>query len=96
MSDHYADPAPATPEIQEIAKKVKPQLEKAASRTYGIFLAVLYRSQAVVGTNYLIKVEVGDEDYVHMLVYQAPPERSHGPELVQYWPGKSRDDPLEC
>ncbi|NWH70205.1 CPI1 inhibitor, partial [Piaya cayana] len=83
------------PTIFPFLLKVKPQLEKVASRTYAIFLAVLYRSQAVVGTSYLIKVQVADGDYAHLLVFQAPTERSHGPDLVQYWTGKSRDDPLE-
>ncbi|XP_069722511.1 uncharacterized protein [Phaenicophaeus curvirostris] len=95
MSNDCSDPAPATPEIQEIANKVKPQFEQHSRRTYPTFFAVLYRSQAVVGTNYLIKVEVADGDYVHLLVFQAPPERKQGPELVQYWTGKTRDDPLE-
>uniref|UniRef100_A0A2K6F925 Cystatin domain-containing protein n=1 Tax=Propithecus coquereli TaxID=379532 RepID=A0A2K6F925_PROCO len=49
---------PATPEIQEIADKVKPQLEEKTNETYEEFEATEYKSQVVAGTNFYIKVRV--------------------------------------
>ncbi|XP_053913020.1 cystatin-B-like isoform X2 [Cuculus canorus] len=75
---------------------VKSQLEKEVGRAFTIFNAVLYRYQKSVGTSYLIKVEVADGDFNHLLVFQPPLDRKVGPELVRYWTGKTRHDPLEC
>ncbi|NWH66655.1 CYTA protein, partial [Geococcyx californianus] len=74
--------------------QVKPQLEKKLNRTYPIFKAVEYRTQVVAGVNYCIKVQVSDDEYVHLLVFQALPQENQGPKLVRYWTGKSQDDPL--
>uniref|UniRef100_A0A8C3YV69 Cystatin domain-containing protein n=1 Tax=Catagonus wagneri TaxID=51154 RepID=A0A8C3YV69_9CETA len=49
---------PATPEIQEIANTVKPQLEAKTNQTYEEFEAVEYKTQVVAGINYYIKVRV--------------------------------------
>ncbi|XP_061049143.1 cystatin-A isoform X2 [Eubalaena glacialis] len=46
---------PATPEIQEIANTVKPQLEEKTNETYEEFEAVEYKTQVVSGMNYYIK-----------------------------------------
>ncbi|NXX98615.1 CYTA5 protein, partial [Centropus bengalensis] len=75
--------------------QVKPQFEGNVNRTYAIFKAVEYRSQVVAGTNYCIKVQVSQSEYVHLLVFVALPQKNQGPELVKYWIGKTRDDPLE-
>ncbi|CAM2097299.1 unnamed protein product [Caretta caretta] len=45
----------ATPEIQEIADQVKPQLEERENKTYPVFVAIKYKTQVVAGTNYFIK-----------------------------------------
>uniref|UniRef100_A0A8C3H5I4 Cystatin domain-containing protein n=1 Tax=Chrysemys picta bellii TaxID=8478 RepID=A0A8C3H5I4_CHRPI len=47
---------PATPEIQEIADQVKPQLEGKENKTYSVFVAIIYNTQVVAGINYFIKV----------------------------------------
>uniref|UniRef100_A0A8C9JWL5 Cystatin A n=1 Tax=Panthera tigris altaica TaxID=74533 RepID=A0A8C9JWL5_PANTA len=49
---------PATPEIQEIANEVKPQLEEKTNETYQKFEAIEYKTQVVAGINYYIKVRV--------------------------------------
>ncbi|XP_069722587.1 cystatin-A-like [Phaenicophaeus curvirostris] len=92
----FTDPRPATPEIQEIANKVKPVLEKEENRTYATFNALEYKSQVVAGTNYCIKVQVSDDECVHLRVFQPLPVENQDPKLVRYWTGKTRDDPLEC
>ncbi|XP_053912537.1 protein MIX23 isoform X1 [Cuculus canorus] len=41
--------------VNDRSWKVRPKLEKEVGRRYPIFLAVLYRYQMVLGTNYCIK-----------------------------------------
>ncbi|NXH73308.1 CYTB protein, partial [Hydrobates tethys] len=74
--------------------QVKPQFESRVNRTYGIFEAIVYRTQVVAGVNYFIKVQVSDADYVHLRVFQSLPYENQGPSLVSFQTGKTRDDPL--
>ncbi|XP_035425479.1 cystatin-A-like [Cygnus atratus] len=85
---------PATPEIQHIVDQVKPEFERREKRTYGIFRAIVYKTQVVAGTNYFIKVQDSDTGYVHLRVFQALPHENQGPRLDSYQTDKTRDDPL--
>ncbi|XP_014812780.1 PREDICTED: cystatin-A-like [Calidris pugnax] len=95
MTGGLSDTKPATPEIQDIANKVKPQFESKENRTYGIFKAIKYRSQVVAGVNYFIKVQVSDTNYVHLRVFEALPVENQGLKLESFQTGKTRDDPIE-
>ncbi|XP_005292801.2 cystatin-A-like [Chrysemys picta bellii] len=83
--------------IQEIANKVKPQLEEKDKKPYPVFVAIQYRTQLVAGTNYLIKVSVSksNDECVHLRVFQNLPYKKEEPSLTRYETGKTRDDPLE-
>ncbi|KFV19494.1 Cystatin-A [Tauraco erythrolophus] len=94
MPGGLSDTEPATPEVQHIADEVKPQLESKLNKTYDIFRAIQYRSQVVAGMNYYIKVQVADDDYVHLRVYVRLPQENQGPTLEGFETGKTRDDPL--
>ncbi|NXJ94105.1 CYTB protein, partial [Corythaixoides concolor] len=74
--------------------QVKPQLESKENRTYGIFTAIAYRTQVVAGTNYFVKVQVSDDDYVHLRIFESLPHENQGPRLDGFQTGKTRDDPL--
>lgn len=95
MTGGLSDPKPATPEIQHLVDQVKPQLESRENKTYGIFTAILYRSQVVAGVNYFVKVQNGENDYVHLRIFEALPHENQGPRLTGYQTGKTRDDPLD-
>ncbi|NXT74151.1 CYTA protein, partial [Zapornia atra] len=82
------------PTIFLFFSQVKPQLESRENRTYGIFKAIIYKTQVVAGINYFIKVQVSDDIYVHLRVFQALPQANEGPRLDGYQTGKTRDDPL--
>ncbi|KAG6921211.1 cystatin A [Chelydra serpentina] len=85
---------PATPEIQKIADQVKPQLEGKENKTYPVFVALVYKTQVVAGTNYFIKVSISNNECVHLRVYQSLPHEKKGPSLTSYQTGKTKDDPL--
>ncbi|OCT91399.1 cystatin-B [Xenopus laevis] len=60
----------ADAEVQEICDKVKAEfLEKSGVNT-SLFKAVSYKTQQVAGTNYFIKVNIGDDKCVHIRVYR--------------------------
>ncbi|XP_020023588.2 cystatin-A [Castor canadensis] len=85
---------PATPEIQEIADKIKLQLEEKTNETYQEFKAVEYKTQVVAGTNFYIKIRVGDGEYIHVRVFRALPGQNKELELTGYETGKREDDEL--
>ncbi|XP_008585101.1 PREDICTED: cystatin-A [Galeopterus variegatus] len=94
MPGGLTDAKPATPEIQKIADKVKPQLEEKTNETFQEFEAVEYKTQVVAGTNYYIKVRVGDDCYVHLKVFEPLPGRNQDLILSGYQTEKSKDDEL--
>ncbi|XP_047420715.1 cystatin-A [Sciurus carolinensis] len=85
---------PATPEIQEIANEVKPQLEEKTNRTYEQFEAVEYKTQVVAGINYYIKIRVGDDSYIHLKIFKGLPGQNEELVLTGYQTDKSKDDEL--
>ncbi|NXC13024.1 CYTB protein, partial [Corythaeola cristata] len=74
--------------------QVKPQFESKENRTYDTFRAIVYRTQVVAGTNYFVKVQTSDDDYIHLRIFESLPQENQGPSLVSFQTGKTRDDPL--
>ncbi|KAM4887061.1 cystatin-B isoform 1-T2 [Thomomys bottae] len=85
---------PATAETQEIADQVKSQLEEQANRKFSVFKAVSFKSQVVAGTNYFIKVDVGNEEFLHLKVFHSLPHENKPPALSAYQSNKSQQDEL--
>ncbi|XP_065598314.1 cystatin-A-like [Cyrtonyx montezumae] len=94
MTGGLSDTKPATPEVQHLADQVKQQLESKENRTYGIFEAIVYRTQVVAGTIYFIKVQNSDHEFVHLKVFIPLPHENQDPSLMGFQTGKTRDDPL--
>ncbi|XP_047653502.1 cystatin-B [Phacochoerus africanus] len=85
---------PATDEIQAIADKVKSQLEEKENKTFPVFKAVEFKSQVVAGRNLFIKVQVADDDFVHLRVFESLPHENKPLTLSSYQTNKSRHDEL--
>ncbi|XP_036992229.2 cystatin-B-like [Artibeus jamaicensis] len=95
MAGGASETKPATAEIQAIADQVKCQLEEKENKKYTMFKAVEYQSQVVAGTNYFIKVQVGNNDFVHLRVYESLPHENKPLALHSYQTNKTRHDKLE-
>ncbi|XP_040842614.1 cystatin-B [Ochotona curzoniae] len=85
---------PATAETQHIADQVKSQLEEKENRKYNEFKAVSFKSQVVAGTNYFIKVHVGDGSFVHLRVFKSLPHENRPLALSDYQVNKAEHDEL--
>ena len=77
-----------------LALEMKPQVEKALGETYSTFEAVKYVTQVVAGTNYKIKVKVGDDKYVHIEVFVPLPCNKAPNRLTSQVAGKTLADAL--
>ncbi|XP_003464211.2 cystatin-A [Cavia porcellus] len=95
MPGGLSEARPATREIQEMADKVKPQLEEKTNESYEEFIAILYKSQVVAGINYFIKIQIGGQVCVHIKVFKPlPGQNEDALQLSGYQTGKSKDDDL--
>ncbi|XP_059694136.1 cystatin-A-like [Haemorhous mexicanus] len=94
MAGGLSETKPATPEVQQLVNQVKLQFESQAGMNCAVFTAIVYKTQVVAGTMYFIKVQVSDDKYVHLKVFQSLPHENLGPSLVSFQTGKTKDDPL--
>ncbi|KAB1283809.1 Cystatin-B [Camelus dromedarius] len=85
---------PATAEIQAVADQVKAQLEEKENKKFSLFKAVEFKSQVVAGRNFFIKVQVDDEEFVHLRVFESLPHENKPPALASYQTNKARHDEL--
>ncbi|XP_062235727.1 cystatin-B-like [Platichthys flesus] len=73
---------------------MKHEVEVMTGKNYVVFTAKLYKTQVVAGTNYLIKVHVGEDGYDHLIVYQKLPCDGGTLQLTGIQENKRLDDPL--
>ncbi|XP_053268683.1 cystatin-B-like [Pleuronectes platessa] len=90
----YSEVVKADGEIQKICDAMKHEAEAKTGKNYIVFTAKLYRKQVVAGTNYLIKVHVGEEEYDHLIVCQKLPYNGGTLQLTGIQENKRLDDPL--
>ncbi|XP_043847170.1 cystatin-B-like [Dromiciops gliroides] len=86
------DTQPATAETQQIADQVKAELEEKENRKFPIFKTMEFKSQLVAGTNYFIKVHVGDEEFIHLRVFKSLPHENKPLSLTRYQTKKTKTD----
>ena len=84
----------ADDKVKALALQMKPEVEKALGATYGTFEAVKFTTQVVAGTNYKIKVKVGNEQYVHIKVHVPLPNKNAPNQLLSQEAGKTLADAL--
>ncbi|XP_005038597.1 PREDICTED: cystatin-B-like [Ficedula albicollis] len=74
--------------------KVKSQLEEKEGKTFDVFTAVEFKTQLVAGTNYFIKVHVGNEEFMHLRVFKSLPHENEQLSLHSYQGSKTKHDEL--
>ncbi|XP_041823521.1 cystatin-B-like isoform X3 [Melanotaenia boesemani] len=91
----YGETTDATEETQMLCDQVKTAVEEKTGKCVDEFKATKYRSQVVHGINFLIKVHVGGENYIHLHVFRALLCDGGLIQLVAVEQHKTKDDPLE-
>ncbi|KAI5089042.1 hypothetical protein C0J45_20450 [Silurus meridionalis] len=76
-------------------EKVKPQVEAKAGKNFGVFKAIAFSTQTVAGTNYFIKVHVGEKEYLHLRVFRSLPCAGYKISLQEIQKSKTSADPIE-
>ena len=73
MCGGFGQAKAADESIVAICNDIKGQTESHLNATYNTFEPINYTSQVVAGTNFMIKVKVGDADYIHIKVHRPLP-----------------------
>ncbi|KAM6309816.1 cystatin-B-like isoform 1-T1 [Podargus strigoides] len=77
-----------------VVLKVKPQIEEKEGKTFDVFTAVEFKTQVVAGTNYFIKVHVGNDEFLHLRVFRSLPHEEKPLSLHSYQSSKTKHDEL--
>ena len=94
MCGGFTNALDANDEVKAMARELKAQTEQKLGATFSEFEAVKYKTQVVAGTNYMIKVRVGPEQYVHIKVWKKLPCYGDAKELSEAIGGKTLADAL--
>ena len=94
MCGGFTNALDANDEVKAMALELKAQTEQKLGATFSEFEAVKYKTQVVAGTNYMIKVKVGPEQYVHIKVWKKLPCYGGVKELSEAIGGKTLADAL--
>ncbi|TWW70962.1 Cystatin-B Stefin-B [Takifugu flavidus] len=68
----WSDTMKATEEIQAKCDQLKHVIEAAEKKAFKVFKAVAYRDQIVCGTNYIVKIFVGQDLFFHVMFVETP------------------------
>ena len=82
-------------EIKIIAYQQKEKVEMELGETFVILEPILYRKQIVNGTNYKVKVHIGDEKFIHLRIHVPPIYASTPIILLELETDKTFFDPLD-
>ncbi|XP_035981508.1 cystatin-A5-like [Fundulus heteroclitus] len=97
----WSETIPATDKIQGICSVMKSNVEDITKTSYWKFGAIIYREQIVEGKNYLIRVDIGEEKMIDLMVYEPLPQRTPKGfwkiefELMGIKQNRTQDDPFE-
>ncbi|XP_069036716.1 cystatin-B-like [Lepisosteus oculatus] len=91
----WSDPKSPISEEQRICNELKQEVEYRTGKIYCVFTATLYISQVVAGVNKIIKVHVGEDDYIHVEVFVPLPCHGSKPQLTDVKTGFHKDSPFE-
>ena len=94
MIGGFDDVSECTEDIIILANNMKEQVENTLGETFDIFEPILYTSQVVAGTNYNIKVHVGEQRFIHIKIYVPLPVYNAANQLLECESDKTLFDPL--
>lgn len=84
----------ANEEIQGFCDQVRGTLEAKANKEFSEYKALQYKSQVVAGTNYFVKIKVGEQEHIHVRILKPLPHTGEPPKLVDVQDKKTADEDI--
>ncbi|XP_071989366.1 cystatin-B-like [Engystomops pustulosus] len=85
---------PAAAYVKSLAKGVRPQFEKLSNIEVRMFDAITYRTEIRDGKTYFVKVNIDEDHYSHLRIYDPRPLPGKEPKLAGFMLNKTRWDPI--
>ena len=91
--NHFDNQRPVTEDIIQICNQMRYQIEAAMNAKYPIWEPTFYCQRYREGTDYRIKIKVGeDNNYIHVKIHK--PENGRELKLLTHVGGKVYHDPI--
>jgi len=94
MLGGFGDAKPADDEVKKVVNETKADVEKKLGTTFNVFEPVCYKTQVVAGVNYLVKIKVDGDKYVHAKIYQPLPNSGKPRQVLTATANHGKDDKL--
>merc|ERR1719188_236549 len=91
----FGDVQEVNEEVSAIVMAQQSAVEAMLKQKFATFEPKTFRSQMVAGTNFKVKVHVGDGQFVHVKICQPLPHTGMAPFLSEAEAGKTEADHLE-
>ncbi|KAL8560165.1 hypothetical protein ACOMHN_021660 [Nucella lapillus] len=95
MCGGLGEVSPVTPEVTEICKNLKAEVEGKAGKKFDTYNPLTFASQVVAGVNYFVKIEVDGDEHVHVRIFQPLPHTGQKPSLHSCQMNKTASNALE-
>ena len=94
MAGYYNEVNEVNEEIKILANDMKEKVENILGETLQIYKPIMFTNKIIDGTNYNIKIKVGDDNYMHLKIH-VPLDIYNSPnELLEYELNMNISDPL--
>ena len=90
----YSAEQEVTSDIQELAQAVKEEIQSKCNRAFPTFEVVKFMKQVVAGMNYKLKIKVGEDKYIHAVVFRGLPHTGGALSVTNVEEGKTLEDAL--
>ena len=94
MCGGFGDARPVDDNVKSYANEVKGKVEEKLNTKFTVYEPINYKSQVVAGANFMIKVKVDGDKYIHIKVFKPSPVNGTEKQLLDVQTGKSLNDPL--
>ena len=74
--------------------RVKSLIEGKTNKKYDTFEPLKVKTQVVAGTNYLVKIDIGNSEHLHVKIHKPLPHVNGLPEILEVNEGKTSHDEL--
>ena len=82
MLGAHGESQPVTEQVAALVTGLQEDVHAHMGTTYATFVPVSFTKQTVAGVNYRVKVQVGDDQHIQVVVFQPLPHTGKPAELT--------------
>ena len=94
LLDGYSEVNECNEDVKILTSKMKEQIENCLGETFEIFEPILFTCQAGLGYYYKVKIHVGDQRFIHVIIFVPYPSSLFSHKIIECKSGKTLFDPL--